>query len=78
MGTPDSNRGGRVPSEHRDRYRITEPCGRMIRLRDGSPVYFIVNCAEKQGHAGKHHATVAADLVETRGRITVDVTWTEG
>lgn len=79
-------RGRRVDSaesrlhvpEQRDRSRVVEPCGQMIRLRDGSPVYFVIQCVEKTGHTVKHRAIVSADVSEgTRSprRVTTEVTW---
>lgn len=61
-----------------DPHRINEPCGQIIRLRDGSPVYFIVACAEPKGHTVKHRAIVAADMSESmhdRRRVTTEITW---
>lgn len=64
--------------EQRDRSRVTEPCGQMIRLRDGSPVYFVIQCVERKEHAAKHRAIVSADVSEGMRhprRVTTEVIW---
>jgi hypothetical protein len=63
--------------EQRDRSRAVEPCGQTIRLRDGSPVYFVVQCVERKGHTVKHREIVSADRPYDRCRVTTEITWSD-